>query len=63
MITTVGPQVSWRLIHNGAAVLMVIETGGYTTSPHTVFEAATEAECLSEINRLSLMPLPTEEAL
>lgn len=60
---TIGPDVSWRLIHNGTDVLALMETGGYTTTMHTVFEAATEAECLTEIERLALMPLPVQEDL
>lgn len=51
---TIGPDVSWRLIHNGTDVLAMMETGGYTTTLHTVFEAFTEAECLVEIDRLGL---------
>ena len=54
MITTIGPDKSWRLVHDGVAVLLLIETSGYTTTTHTVFEAATEAECLAEIERLKL---------
>jgi hypothetical protein len=60
METTIGPEKSWRLVHNGIDVLALMETGGYTTTIHTLFEAATEAECLDEIARLSLNPLPEE---
>lgn len=63
METTIGPAISWRLVHNGTEVLMLMESGGYTTTMHTVFEAATEAECLAEIDRLGLTPLPVEEDL
>ena len=58
METTIGPAVSWRLVHNGTDVLVLMESGGYTTTMHTVFEAATEAECLAEVERLGLTPLP-----
>lgn len=61
METTIGPEKSWRLVHNGTDVLALMETGGYTTTIHTLFEAATKAECLDEIARLSLNPLPEEE--
>lgn len=63
MTTTIGPAISWRLVHNGTEVLMLMESGGYTTTMHTVFEAATEAECLAEIERLALKSLPVEEDL
>jgi hypothetical protein len=55
---TIGPAVSWRLVHNETEVLLLIQTGGYTTSIHTMFEAATEKECLAEITRLSLIYIP-----
>lgn len=54
METTVGPNKSWRLVHNGEEVLMLMETSGYTTTIHTLFEAQTEEECLAEIERLNL---------
>lgn len=63
METTIGPDKSWRLVHNGADVLALMETSGYTTTIHTVFEAATEAECMAEIERLALTPLPVQEDL
>jgi hypothetical protein len=61
METTIGPANSWRLVHNGIDVMMLMESAGYTTTIHTVFEAATEAECLSEISRVGLIPIPVEE--
>ncbi len=54
MSTTIGPEKSWRLVHNGTDVLVLMETSGYTTTINTVFEAATEEECLAEIARLGL---------
>lgn len=60
METTIGPAITWRLVHNGTDVLMLMESGGYTTTMHTVFEAVTEEECLNEIERLQLTPLPIE---
>jgi len=63
METTIGPEKSWRLVHNGTDVLALMETGGYTTTIHTLCEAATEAECLVEIERLSLTPIPVQEDL
>ena len=55
--TTVGPDKSWRLVHNGSVVLMLEELTGYTTTAHTLFSAATEAECQQEIARLGLVTI------
>lgn len=63
MEKTIGPEKSWRLVHNGIEVLALMETSGYTTTIHTLFESATEAECLDEIDRLKLTPIPVQEDL
>lgn len=63
MITTIGPDKSWRLVHDNVDVLLFIETSGYTTTEHTVFEAATEEECLAEIERLNLIKDPEPQPI
>lgn len=60
MANSVGPQKSWRLVHDGTKVLALMETAGFTESVHQIFEATTLAECQAEIERLSLEPLPAE---
>lgn len=59
METTIGPNNSWRLVHNGKDVLALMETAGFTTTVHTVFEAQSEQECLDEVARLGLV-MPQE---
>ena len=59
-MATVGPGQSWRLVHDGTSVLSLEETSGYTESQHTIFEAATKAECRAEIARLNLVSLPLQ---
>ena len=61
MSNKVGPQKSWRLVHDGTRVLALFESAGWTESTHTLFESATQAECLAEVTRLNLEPLPPEE--
>lgn len=53
--TTIGPDSSWRLVHDGKDVMALFESGGYTTTIHNVFEAQTRDECLAEIERLGLV--------
>lgn len=60
MANSVGPQKSWRLVHDGAKVLALMETAGFTESIHQIFEAASLAECQAEIERLNLEPLPAD---
>jgi hypothetical protein len=50
----VGPEKSWRLVHDGVNVCMLEEISGYTESNKTIFEANTKQECESEISRLGL---------
>lgn len=52
--TTVGPAQSWRLVHDGAQVISLEQSSGYTTSIHTIFEASTEAACNAEAVRLGM---------
>lgn len=61
-MASVGPEKSWRLVHDGATILSLEETAGYTDSQHEIYEAATKAECDAEIARLGLElpdPLPS----
>ena len=59
--TTIGPALSWRLVHDGEAVLMLAELFGYTETAHTAFEAATQRECVAEAHRRGLV-VPEEFA-
>lgn len=63
METTVGPKKSWRLVHDGKNVLAFMETAGFTTTMHTMFESQTEQECLDEIVRLGLVMLESKETI
>ncbi len=54
MANSCGPACSWRLVHDTVSVLALFESAGHTETLHTIFEAATEAECLAEIERLAL---------
>jgi hypothetical protein len=59
-MANVGPEKSWRLVHNGATILFLEQTAGYTDSQHEIYEAATKAECDAEIARLGLeLPDPS----
>jgi hypothetical protein len=62
MSNKVGPQNSWRLVHDGTKVLSLFESSGWTESIHTIFESATRIDCLNEVARLGLEPLPPDEA-
>ena len=46
---------SFRLVHNGAEVIMLAEITGVTSTMHELFTAATKAECEAEIARLGLV--------
>jgi len=46
--------MSWVLIHDGSKVISLSESSGVTNTHHTVFLAATEAECQTEIYSLNL---------
>jgi hypothetical protein len=51
----------WRLVHDGARVIAVIEPGGITTTIHVLFEADSREACEAEIDRLGLR-VPVEPA-
>lgn len=57
MTNIVGPALSWRLVHDGASIVSLAESAGYTETQYDIFEAATEAACYAEAARLGL-PLP-----
>lgn len=54
--TTVGPAKSWRLVYDiEKNVISFFESDGYTTSIYTIFEGATEQDCINEAERLGLV--------
>lgn len=53
---TVGPNLSWRLVHDGAFWYGWFRSVGYTTSIHEVEEFGTEAEGNERIAELGLVP-------
>lgn len=53
-ITTLGPALSWRLIHDGTTVLMLAELSGLTHTEHQAFEAQTQRECVTHARLLAL---------
>lgn len=59
--TTIGPALSWRLIHDGTTVLMLAELTGITSTPHQAFEATTQRECVLHAINLGLV-VPDELA-
>ena len=61
MATTIGPALSWRLIHDGTTVLMLAELAGVTSTAHQAFEAATQRECVLHAINLGLV-VPDELA-
>ncbi|MDD2711281.1 MAG: hypothetical protein PHU77_00035 [Simplicispira sp.] len=55
MTNTLGPNKSWRLVHDGEVLLLLDEIEGITETTHSVFEAATRRECVAQAERLGLM--------
>jgi len=53
MNTNPSPSLSWRLVHDGATVIALFESEGYTSTIHNLF-VGTEAECRAEVARLNL---------
>lgn len=47
-------EKSWRLVHDTKKVIALFEGVGITQSIHTIFLAATEQECQTEIYILNL---------
>lgn len=60
-INKCGPNISWRLVHDGTDVLALFESGGTTETIHTLFEADTKEACDAEIARLGLNVLQVNE--
>ena len=52
--TTIGPAPSWRLIHDGASVMMLAPMQGVTSTRYSVFEAATASDCVAYAKALGL---------
>lgn len=48
--------LSWRLIHDGSAILALFESDGITETKNNLFEG-TQAQCITEANRLGLTGL------
>lgn len=61
MTNKLGPALSWRLVHDGAVVLMLEQTAGVTETAHPAFEAQTLRDCMAQVERLGLH-LPPELA-
>lgn len=59
-VNVVPPGRCWRLVHDGSQIIQFFESKGTTESIHTIFTAATQAECETEIARLGLTPIPPE---
>lgn len=54
MTNIVGPALSWRLVHDGASIVSISQSAGYTESVNPIFEADTEAACYAEAARLGI---------
>lgn len=54
-------ELSWRLVHDGESVLMLLQTSGTTSTINTLFTASTESACRAEIARLGLVEPVTVE--
>lgn len=54
VINKTDSEISWRLIHDGNKVIDLFESSGVTMTHYTIFLAATEAECQTEIYSLNL---------
>lgn len=55
------PEACLRLVHNGAMVLGLFESSGFTWTRNVLFCATTEKECLDEIARLKLEYAPVTD--
>lgn len=53
---TVGPALSWRLVHDTVYWYAWFESTGYTTSIYTIEEFQTQAEGDARIIELGLVP-------
>jgi hypothetical protein len=54
---TVGPDSSWRLVHDNVYYYAWFESSGYTTSIHIIEEFATKAEGDARIAELGLVSI------
>jgi hypothetical protein len=57
------PENCWRLVHDGIRVTHLFECSGKTWvgTNSTMFCSKDKTDCLKEIDRLGLKPLPIEE--
>ena len=58
---TVGPALSWRLVHDSVLWYAWFESTGYTTSMYTIEEFETEQEGNDRIAQLRLVPFDPPE--
>ena len=59
---TLGPALSWRLVHDGEFVILLAELEGYTETINYAFEGPTRASCMVEVYRLGLsFPTPGQQ--
>jgi hypothetical protein len=56
-VRTTGPTNSWRLVHDGAKVLHLFESGGYTSTIWNLEEFPTKEAAEARIAELKLVPL------
>jgi len=61
MPNTVGPDPSWRLVHDDIYYYSWFESGGYTTSIYVIEEFVTEAEGVARIAALGLVNINPPE--
>lgn len=54
---TVGPELSWRLVHDAVYYYAWFESPGYTTSIYTIEEFSAKAEGDARIAELGLVPI------
>lgn len=47
-------DMSWRLVHDGTSIISLFQSSAVTHSVYTIFLAATEEECQTEIYSLNL---------
>lgn len=56
-------EFCWRLVHDGAKIIIHFESDGLTRTVSNLFCATTDKEIHDEINRLKLINTPTKEIL
>ena len=59
-VKTVGPANSWRLVHDGSKVVVLFESGGYTSTIHQLQEFPSKEDALAAIQSQGLQYTPEE---